>query len=307
MAVQTKTVERKIFFFRTLVQPVGSFGNDAADFDPMATCQNLAKIPHNERAHTLPSGDRLTCWPSTVQGRPRLILGGIRHTGLPHIEKVGTTRPLTIDDDEGLVENTHIVFFDHGVVGVEFNFYGPRVRQLSTLLSAKFPMRGIVNFNAIANRDSQAKLAHLQDVRLLEMQIHRHYTDTLKTTTQGHMFDAMDALGESADAPVVTVRLGSEPRSRKHLGQRALDLVRDLVGWPQAREAMNTFRVQGKDDRTDKVELFDFLEDKMVFRRKIIKEQSRHRAIRTEDVYEAIDSAYEELKDAFPGSVSLST
>ncbi len=224
MVAQIKTVDRKIFFFRSAVQLVGPHYQGVADFDPLAACQDLAKIPHKERSCTLPGGDRLTCWPSTVHGRPRLVLGGIRHTGLPHVEKVGQTRPLNIDDDEGLVENTHIVFFEHGIVGVEFNFYGPRVRQLSTLLAAKFPTAGIVNFNAIANRDAQAKLTHLEDVRLLEMQIHRNYTDTLKSATQGYIFDTMDALGASADAPVVTVRLGSEPRSRKRLGQRAMDL-----------------------------------------------------------------------------------
>jgi len=41
---------------------------------------------------------------------------------------------LNVQTFEGLVEPVHVVFFRGGLVGVEFNFYGPRPSRLGYYL-----------------------------------------------------------------------------------------------------------------------------------------------------------------------------
>ena len=77
--------------------------------------------PH---VHSLPSGIGVL---TSVLASAGLI---IRRSGLPQVEHAGQIIPPTVLTGQGLVDLTHLVLFDDGIVGMEFNFRRPRPRSL---------------------------------------------------------------------------------------------------------------------------------------------------------------------------------
>lgn len=49
----------------------------------------------------------------------------IRRRNLPETEQSGNFADLVLAEQEGLAESIHIVLFDEGVIGSEYNHYGP--------------------------------------------------------------------------------------------------------------------------------------------------------------------------------------
>jgi hypothetical protein len=118
-------------FFRS------SVGKDAAGinipFEPKPSLTALQKLPFtDDRGRYLvdPEGNALCAWVDHLGADPRMRFAQIRRVGLPQIDASGNLSDLNLAGSEGLVEPAHIVFFSHGLVGVEFNFYGPRPSRL---------------------------------------------------------------------------------------------------------------------------------------------------------------------------------
>jgi hypothetical protein len=75
----------------------------------------------HDRYQVVEDGEVACVWTHEVDGRAALRLGRIRHRGLPWVEEEGRVTPLAMLEQQGLVEQTHMVFFGGGVVGVELN------------------------------------------------------------------------------------------------------------------------------------------------------------------------------------------
>ena len=79
------------------------------------------------RYQSIEDNQYLCAWPESGR-RPRTaIFRAIRRSGLPQVERGGELEDLYIPTAAGLAEAIHVVFFDHNIVGADFNFYGPRM------------------------------------------------------------------------------------------------------------------------------------------------------------------------------------
>src|SRR5207237_6553911 len=106
------------------------------EFDIEAAARDIGRLRFTPGARYMerPDGHLMAVWTMSIPGQTRLCIGLIRRSGLPRVEQAGEVSPLTITPDQGLVEQTHLVFFARGVVGAEFNFYGPRPSRLADYL-----------------------------------------------------------------------------------------------------------------------------------------------------------------------------
>lgn len=301
----SNTVERKVYFYRArLEQADDAF--TVSPFNSRATCDAVSRLQFvsGDRYLRFNDGDSLAVWPKQTSTRSRLIIGSLRSSGLPELEQDGQFKKLEVSDTEKIAEKTHVVFFENNIVGVEFNYYGPRVSRLSHYLRAKGMAK--VEFDPLLNRDVQDQLKHLQDVRVLDLRLRRDGLDLLREG-QESLPAALRGLSEKVDAPVVELILRQPPRSRKAFGSAMLDFVKTLAGMPQTREAAGLFRVKGMDDRTKRVSEFDLLEDKFVSRRTVPKEGTKHRVINSDSMFSEIESAYAELRLQLEQAVGVST
>ena len=93
---------------------------------------------------------------------PAIAYVRCRDHGLPMLAREAILEPLTIAADRQLAELTHAVFFDHHVIGAEYNHYGPRLSSLVRYLADKVPQCLPSN-----NRISVAPLINTQLLVLL--------------------------------------------------------------------------------------------------------------------------------------------
>jgi hypothetical protein len=214
------------------------------------------------------------------------------------VELRGDISPLRLQPEQGLLEQTHAVFFPNNIVGVEFNFYGPRLSRLAWYLREKFEGElPPVRFDMLLREDVQEHLAHLSDIRLLQLRLHRDYFDLLEEADQS-LASAFRAAGEASDATTVEIVLRHRRYSRESLADRVVNVVRALAGQPRTREGAEVFKVRALNNRTQRVETFDLLKDQLVSSRQVVRHGERERAVNSENMFQAIEAAYNELRES---------
>ena len=299
------TVNRKVFFYRVVPTQLDDNGipRRLAPAHARRAVEALDFATGERYFHTT-DGNDVCAWPELRQGHTTFRLGTVRRVGLPQIEDAGTIRPLMIGRTQGLVEQTHIVFFPNRIVGVEFNFYGPRISRLTHYLEEKAPQLPSVAFAPLLNDDIAQTLQTIEDVRVLQLRIHRDYLDLLQEAEQS-LPAALRATADNIESPMVEIVLRQAPYSRRTLGARALDLVRTLGRRPETREAALLFKVKGQNSISERVEWFDLLSDQFVSERRVVRHDDRHRQIDTDSMFSEIESAYEELQPQLEQAAAL--
>ena len=132
---QGLTLERNIHFFRADAGLNAAGRPVALDVEPVLDL--VAKVACQDGERYQPQGDDnvLSSWVDSTANRPRLRLATVRRAGLPLVEAAGALSSLQLAADQGLYEAIHAIFFPNNVVGVEFNFYGPRPSRIPWYLS----------------------------------------------------------------------------------------------------------------------------------------------------------------------------
>ena len=127
-----RKISRKIHFYRALLAGLDEDGSPTP-FDPATALHHIDQLDFSPEGRYLDIGDTtLCCWVRRADPPQKFRFGHIRRTGLPLVEiRGGRLDDLEIPDDSGLVEVIHVVVFENGIIGADFNFYGPRVGRLA--------------------------------------------------------------------------------------------------------------------------------------------------------------------------------
>jgi hypothetical protein len=298
-------VERKIFFYRA------DAGQDQAGrprpYDPVPVLQQIDALrwDPNGRYWDVGDGRAAVCWVDSLSLRPAIRFGITRRSGLPQVEDHGQLAGLPIPPTSGLAEVIHVVFFPQNIAAAEFNFYGPRMSRLAGYLAVKASHIGPrVAFEPLLRLDVRQQLGRLSDVRLLELKIHAPYSDTVKAANKD-LGAAFDAAARAGNAEEVTIILSPKARSRRQLSSRLLRTVRRLAVKRDLREEALRFRVRGLDELTERVETVDILRDELISTKRIVRADDKSRALDATSAYEAIQEAYDELRDQLRSAASV--
>jgi hypothetical protein len=86
--------------------------------------------------------------------------------------------------------------------------------------------------------------------------------------------------------------------TRRHSARdRLLGPLKALLRGPELRENADRFRVKGKHDETNKVELIDLLRDQLIVRKQVLRLGARSRAVDASSAFAAIKAAHVEVGD----------
>jgi hypothetical protein len=195
----------------------------------------------------------------------------------------------------GLVEETHFVFFKKNIVGVAFNFYGPRISRLSRYFEIKASTVGpLVHFEPLLRSDIQKQLDSLQDVRLFQLRIRPSWASTLANANEdlAATFEAASRVGSPEEVEVI---LRPRKYSRMPLAKGLLDTIRRIAAIPRLREEASAFIVRGMKEDTRHVETIDILSDQFVSTREIVLLGAKSRAVKKTSAYQAIETAHAAL------------
>jgi hypothetical protein len=233
----------------------------------------------------------------------RGILGTVRRNDLPDVESRGRLEGLNLPANAGLFEDTHFVLFHpQMILGMEFNFFGPRTGRLSEYLLGK--CQGLVDeveFTPILRQDVRERLREIGEVSLVEIAIRR---DEIALTGRLHAslrsaFDAAREVAGDGDFEILEIALKKQPyrrvgRSRLPFGR---DDVEGLLTDPRGREALAKFNVRARNTRTNAMETFDLLEDKMISVARVVTAGGRRRSVDSDSMFTAIEEAFRVHRD----------
>jgi hypothetical protein len=235
--VDRRTVERNIYFYR--LDTGGRNIGEPIAFDPTPILRHIDSLPFAiPGRYAVDNDERVTsCWVDHNKAPHRIRIGSIRRSDLPQVEQGGDLTPLRIPAGAGLVEQIHIVFFPDGLVGSEFNFYGPRISHLGSYLAEKSPVPGMhFAFEHLLRQDVAEQLARLEDIRLLDLRIRSSYANVIAEADHD-LGSAFKAAQRASEADEVGLVLRPRPYSRGSLAIRLLDTVRRVSKNEDCRES----------------------------------------------------------------------
>lgn len=226
----------------------------------------------------------------------RLIIS--RRNLLPEVEEQGQLTPLVIPVEAGLAEATHFVYFPaYKVLGLEFNFFGPRPSKFSEYIPNKASdFVNVINLQPILRLDVEEQLNRMGEISLLQIEAHRNAVGILNELNEslGAAFEAAANLSEAETVEIIL-------RKRRHarhgfdfpFSRRRLIELLSTIG---SREMINKFRGETLNTRQNQNPKFDFLEDKFISSRQVTRVDEISRAIDTVSMHIAIRDAFEELR-----------
>lgn len=293
--------QRKVYFFRVFTD-IDEDGT-ATPYDPDPALAHINALPFDEGGRYLATGDGELncCWIDRAHRPQRIRLGKVRRTNLPSLEERGNLEPLDLDEETGLVEQVHMVFFDRSILGVLYNFYGPRASSLSRYLVTKHAdTPQTLQIEPLLRQDVIQQLDRLERIRVLRLKILRPFIARLEQADQS-LHATFRAAMEAGEAEEFELVLKPAPYQREWIGQRLLTGVRRIAAIvandTEAREEMGKFEVRGFNGETGGLETVDVLHDQLVSEKTVVRYDERSRAIRSDSAYAAIEEAYAELRE----------
>lgn len=303
-----RKISRKIHFYRAFTN-MDEDGNPTL-FDSAIALRHIDQLEFSPEGRYLDIGDTtLCCWVRRADFPQKFRFGHIRRTGLPLVEKRGGhLDDLEIPDDSGLVEVIHVVMFEGGIVGADFNFYGPRVGRLGQYLNTK--CRGLcdpVAFEPLLRLDVMAALRRLRTIRLFRLKIRSSFAPNIVAVSEdlASVFEAASRVGEAEEVDLVLT-----PRKHSRGGKLSDGLSRiaqRLAGDPDLPEAASIFKVGGFRTDTGEPEEVDILRDLLVAEEQIMRHTERGRSLDERSAYEAIMKAYAGLESELSKAPSVGT
>jgi hypothetical protein len=290
-----KSVLRKVFFFR--------LGNSIALPDLQRAIEHIANLPFNDQGRYLPTSSDdivLALWVEQPQFPIRLQFGRIKRSDLPLVEDQGSVSPLQIAQSAGVLDWSHIVVFEDGIVAAEFNRDAPRITRLGEYLY--FKARGILDTTAkflpLFERAVMDELARFSEVTILEVEAPTSEADSV-AEADGNLGAALRACRNAGQVKTARLMLKAPEKGRL---QDLRALAARLFLNPRSREVLTQLKVTGKTDKGRRP--LDLLEDYLVASEAFVRLDNRTRALAPAHAFAVIESAYNDNKHRFANAAT---
>lgn len=299
--------KRSIYFFRI----DGGAGQDGIPIhvDLHVALQKLEGLPFissDNGGRYVTSGDADQCvWVDEVGEVSKIRFANVRRSALPLAEAGGRLTDLNLADEAGIYEASHLCIFPDGIVGVEFNFYGPRPSRLAPYLrrtvGADCPE---FTLEALLRQDVAAVLSRKKAIRKLDLSVRRSYIAVIEEAN-ANLGSALRAAETASQADCVGVYLEPEPYQRRNLDGGIMEMLRQLVRRRDVRENARKIRATVVDDEGQTEEI-DLLKDELISEKKILRQHGRTRVLLQDDAYAQIMNAHTERYEDLTAAASVS-
>jgi len=306
-ATWDNSLERKIHFFRADVGTTKA--GEPKPFKSAPLLQHLDTLAYEDGKRYIDVGEgNVACaWVDQHNGSPlRMRLATVRRTSLPMIEEGGVLSGLGLTTRQGLYEPIHICIFPKNIVGVEFNFYGPRPSRLAGYLTSASPrLCPELELQPLLRQDVADQLARLQRLSSFDLAIRPSWISTIRQANRS-LADAFDAAANAGGSQIVhlTLQAGRYQRGT-WLHDRMAGVARRLASRPGLRENAEKFVVKGLNEEIDAIEEVDVLKDQLISTKRIFRVDKRTRVLDDASAYAAIEQAYSELKADLEAAASI--
>jgi hypothetical protein len=284
----TEKVKRRIYFYRV---DTGTDQHGRPNpFDEIDVAKRLRQvIPPPSHYAQFGTGVEVAGWVDRISP-PQIRLALVRRNNLPEVEDAGAVKPLNLAQQEGLSEKTHIVFFPDRIVGIDFNFYGPRISSLRKYLKEKLELN--VWFKRLLRHDALEQLQEMDGATSVIIKVEPGYAAEVakRSSTIGN---ALAAMSDIKNTQAVEVRISAR---RGTFLRGLLDDVKRIAGLDTLPEHAAKFVVKGRSEFERRAREVDVLSDGLVFEEAVLRQTERGRAVLSTDMFKAIRKGYDTLQ-----------
>jgi hypothetical protein len=305
----TSKVDRRIYFY----QMVDQFsGDEIPSASLLRFWSDLNKICATAGASSyldFGNGDAVRPWIDYDAAFPlRARFGRTKKTDIPKIEGEGKFRDIPLNPGEGINHLFHMVMFQKGVVGVEFNFYAPRISTFALYIRKLLNEK--VRFVPLLSATAASRLARLSSISLFSVKLK---SDVLKTHQMGKsgLMDAIKSLESFSKPQTLQITLGVDGRGNENgLSIAAIkQAVRSLLSRGTASDdadCLESLIVRGREDEESKTDEIDLLSETIMSRQRILSTAPGSRSLDTNSAYRAIQAAYSDCRGEINDAVASS-
>lgn len=265
----------------------------------------LTKRGNNGRYLVEPDGNALAIWIDENSTNLQLRFVKVRRQDLPSLDHDGTLEQLQVAEQDGIAEATHMVFFPNNVVGADYNHHGPRVSRFRFYVGVKLVDLDLnLDLMPLIAADVLAKLERFRDIRLFDLKICPSFSESLRSANQD-LGAAFAAAGEALSPRSIELSVRFAKATREDAFSRVLPMIRSMLRIPNLRQEALTFRIEGFDTETERVEPIDFLKSQLLQRRSIARASERTRSLDPASAYRQIVEAHNSLKTDIERATSI--
>lgn len=298
-------VTRKIHFYK--IYAGNNMAGEPLEYDVKTALEAIGKLSFQTADRYLKDeedGFEICCWVDGLDSPCKVTFGKIKRDDFPQIEREGILTDLSVPEESGLVECVHVVFFPNNIVGIEYNFDGPRIARISEYLHAKSQNAcpQVPVFEQLLQRDAIKKLEQMQVVKQFKLKVRESLFGAVKQADEDleNAFQAARGLGQAKEIELIL----SVGRGKGTLGAKVLNIAKKLISLKNENYDVISGQIKGCDE-TGKVEIIDLLNAKLVAEKCIPRPSANINASQSELFYSAIEEAYKELKDQLIDSLGV--
>jgi hypothetical protein len=292
-----KTVERKIHFYAIKFPKYDDKGG-VGYVTPYVVFGRVGALFGKPNMYLLVGQDAVFARVDSV--RRNEILGAVitsRRSNWPWLEQGGNISPLIIPTGSGLGEVTHFAIFEEKILGVEYNFYGPRANRLCDYVKhAARPLIDEVDLILLINKDAAKTLRRFGEIKEFDLRVRADAAAVWEDASPdlASTFRTFGKLTDADDYEIVFRKKGRNKWFSK-LGFRKI--LPEFLSRADVRDKTDICRVRARDINTNKTASYDLLADRMILAKKVVKPDTRYNAVDQEGMYNAIREAYAELRE----------
>lgn len=293
MARARESLQRRVLFYQVFRggEPVRS----SRDFDFANTFARIGALPNTLAGRRERESDEatLSCF---VDSANTIRFGRIRGRNLPsRIDDGDTIDNIPLRPNGGLFEVTHLMYFDPGIIGAEFNFYAPRVSRLASYVRAKAAINNL-EIVPIIRGDAIRDLRRMERIKRVSFKV---ATDAFpaRGRQQFQIFNRIAAAAESPGVETISITLAAEQgRNSPSLGREIVNELLGLAALPNLGELADHATAEGYRRDSTRLELVDLLNDELVGKRDFIRENIRSKTLDSAHAYATISDVFRELE-----------
>jgi hypothetical protein len=162
------TLSRRVLFYEVFRD--GQRVRSRRDFDFAEVFGGIGRLPNTLAGRRDRESEEayISC---IVDSANTVRFGRIRRRGLPsRIDDGDNIDNIPLARNGGLFEATHVMYFEPGIIGAEFNFYAPRVSRLAPYIRRKAGVAGL-EIVPIIKGDAARDLGRLDRLKKFTMKV----------------------------------------------------------------------------------------------------------------------------------------
>ncbi|AKG92406.1 TPA_asm: hypothetical protein GahPV1_gp18 [Geoglobus ahangari pleomorphic virus 1] len=296
------SVERKIYFYTIKVAKDGKHVNSLEHIFRHINELDYSLSPDGRILPIDGGTDHMCMLLDSAKYPIRGMLGLIRKDALPLIfkEDTGDTSGIEIDpENEGLYEPIHFIIWKLGnshIIGVEYNFYGPRPQRISWYLQrvAREHVDRVI-MQPIMRKDISSKLEKYDEIKILKMRFNPNKSEIFRELDES-LPDAINAIGKATNSKDVYIVLKPDYRKRKGILGIVPKQFKKILGRGDVTDIFSLLQIKAKNIETGEFEWLDLLNE-LIVSKKTVTRLDIYRCVDSSDMFEKIKEAYYDHKD----------